>query len=144
MQERRERLAGRAPVPALERTVVEHAIDPPHLPVEDGVERTAHGQDLLRQAPADKQSACETEWCAARDSHVSGASLWHHTGVLCAGKTRARGVSENQGKGTATWQRHLCGSARGECRAMTYASIMVLGLPWRWGRKILKFHLVAK
>ena len=32
----------------------------------------------------------------------------------------------------------------GECRAMTYASIMVLGLPWRWGRKILKFHLVAK
>ena len=32
----------------------------------------------------------------------------------------------------------------GECRAMTDASIMVLGLPWRWGRKILKFHLVAK
>ena len=32
----------------------------------------------------------------------------------------------------------------GECRAMTYASIMVLGLPWRWGRKILKCPLVAK
>ena len=29
VQERRERLAGRAPVPALERTVAEHAVDPP-------------------------------------------------------------------------------------------------------------------
>ena len=32
----------------------------------------------------------------------------------------------------------------GECRAMTYASIMLLGLPWRWGKKILKYHPVAK
>ena len=30
VQERCERLAGRAPVQALERTVVEHAVDPPH------------------------------------------------------------------------------------------------------------------
>ena len=52
MQERRERLAGRAPVPALERTVVEHAVDPPHLLVEDGVERAALGQDLAHDAVA--------------------------------------------------------------------------------------------
>ena len=50
MQERRERLAGRAPVQALERTVVEHAVDPPHLLVEAGVERTAPGQDLAHDA----------------------------------------------------------------------------------------------
>ena len=31
VQERRERLAGRAPVQALERAVVEHAVDPTHL-----------------------------------------------------------------------------------------------------------------
>ena len=47
MQERRERLAGRAPVQALERTVVEHAVDPPHLLVEDGVV-----PDLRRELPA--------------------------------------------------------------------------------------------
>ena len=52
MQERRERLAGRAPVQALERTVVEHAVDPPHLLVEDGVERAAPGQDLAHDAVA--------------------------------------------------------------------------------------------
>ena len=52
MQERRERLAGRAPVQALERAVVEHAVDPPHLLVEDGVERTALGQDLAHDAVA--------------------------------------------------------------------------------------------
>ena len=52
MQERRERLAGRAPVQALERTVVEHAVNPPHLPVEDCVERTALGQDLAHDAVA--------------------------------------------------------------------------------------------
>ena len=52
MQERRERLAGRAPVQALERTVVEYAVDPPHLLVEDGVERTALGQDLAHDAVA--------------------------------------------------------------------------------------------
>ena len=50
MQKRRERLAGRAPVQALERTVVEHAVDPPHLLVQDGVERTAPGQDLAHDA----------------------------------------------------------------------------------------------
>ena len=37
---------------ALERTVVEHAVDPPHLLVEDGVERTAPGQDLAHDAVA--------------------------------------------------------------------------------------------
>ena len=52
VKERRERLAGRAPVQALERTVVEHAVDPPHLLVEDGVERTALGQDLAHAAVA--------------------------------------------------------------------------------------------
>ena len=52
VQERRERLAGRAPVQALERTVVEYAVDPPHLLVEDGVERTALGQDLAHDAVA--------------------------------------------------------------------------------------------
>ena len=52
MQERRERLAGRAPVQALERAVVEHAVDPPHLLVEDGVERAALGQDLAHDAVA--------------------------------------------------------------------------------------------
>ena len=50
MQERRERLAGRAPVQALERAVVEHAVDPPHLLVEDGVERAALGR-ILRTTP---------------------------------------------------------------------------------------------
>ena len=52
VQERRERPAGRAPVQALERTVIEHAVNPPHLPVEDGVERTALGQDLAHDAVA--------------------------------------------------------------------------------------------
>ena len=52
MQERHERLAGRAPVQALERAVVEQAVDPPHLLVEDGVERTALGQDLAHDAVA--------------------------------------------------------------------------------------------
>ena len=52
MQEHRERLAGRAPVQALERMVVEHAVDPPHLLVEDGVEWTVLGQDLAHDAVA--------------------------------------------------------------------------------------------
>ena len=52
MQERYERLAGRAPFQALERAVVEHAVDPPHLLVEGGVERTAPGQDLAHDAVA--------------------------------------------------------------------------------------------
>lgn len=52
MQERCERIAGRAPVQALERTVVEHAVDPPHLLVENGVERTALGQELAHDAVA--------------------------------------------------------------------------------------------
>ena len=52
MQERGERLAVRAPVQALERTVIEHAVDPPHLLVEDGVERAAIGQDLAHDAVA--------------------------------------------------------------------------------------------
>ena len=43
VQERRERLAGRAPVQALERTVVEHAVEPPHLLVEKGIK----GQNSL-------------------------------------------------------------------------------------------------
>ena len=52
VQERRERLAGRAPVQALERAVVEPAVDPPHLLIEDGVERTLLGQDLAHDAVA--------------------------------------------------------------------------------------------
>lgn len=52
VQKRRVRLAGRTPVHALERAVVEHAVDPPHLLVEDGVERAALGQDLAHDAVA--------------------------------------------------------------------------------------------
>lgn len=47
MQERRERLAGRAPVRALERAVVEHAVDPPHLLVEKGDELRRYRVDYL-------------------------------------------------------------------------------------------------
>ena len=52
MQKRRERLAGRAPVQALERSVVEHPVDPLHLLGENGVERAALGQDLAHDAVA--------------------------------------------------------------------------------------------
>lgn len=45
-QERREDLLRRPPAEALHRPVVEHVVDPAHLLVQDGVERTS-----LRQAP---------------------------------------------------------------------------------------------
>src|SRR5574344_1658317 len=47
VQERHEGLARRPPVEALHRPVVEHVVDPAHLLVQDGVERTS-----LRQHPA--------------------------------------------------------------------------------------------
>lgn len=45
-EQRRERLSRRAPVEALERTVVEHVVDPTHLLLGDVAERPALGQDL--------------------------------------------------------------------------------------------------
>ena len=51
-EEFRERLAGRAPVQAPERAVVEHAVDPAHLLPGDVVERPPLGQDLPDDAVA--------------------------------------------------------------------------------------------
>ena len=84
MQERRVRLAGRAPAQALERTVVEHAVDSPHLLVEDP------GGCLLDLMTRGSIRLTPDSFSSPAEARLSNPHALLRTSQRSAGNSRAR------------------------------------------------------